>query len=302
MHALSSQLRRLNWPVAAAVPEYQLLNLLDADINLWLDGDSAHIWHKAGRGLSVNRQYLQPLLESLEPSMGDVEGSGEPAQGEAVRQPSLQLLGAGEADALSLAELQSRFGEGFTRIDGSPEEYLLAHYKPERLANLLSGDYLLEQGTEEQYWWRKPALIVGACFALQPLLFVAAGSYYQWQANRAETQARALFSEIFPNSRPQEDLRRQIEGYLTQTGGGSGNFSRQMQLLSSVWSQHKGGELKLQSLRFDGNRGEMVLQLRAATLADLDATVGRLSNGEFKADLLAANELETGVSGRIRLR
>jgi general secretion pathway protein L len=72
--------------------------------------------------------------------------------------------------------------------------------------------------------------------------------------------------------------------------------------LSSVWATGKAGELRLQSLRFDGNRGELVLQLRAANLSQLDTVVSKLSSSQFKAELLAANELEEGVSGRIRLR
>ncbi|WP_323844163.1 type II secretion system protein GspL [Microbulbifer magnicolonia] len=291
MDALRSQVQRLNWPLAAAIPEYQLLDLLEGDISLWLDGDRAHLWQKAGHGLSLRRQHLQPLLAPL-------------AEGEdgGVERQTLQLLGAGERDAMIVAELQSLFEDGLQCIDQPAEEALLTHYKPARLANLMTGDYQLLDGSDERDWWHKPAKLAAACFVAQLLLFAVAGGYFQWRANSAEEQARTLFSELFPQSRPSADIRRQIEGYLKGAAGGDGNFGSQMQLLSRVWGQHKGGELKLQSLRFDGNRGEMVLQLQAPNLADLDTFVGRLSEGEFRADLLGANELETGVSGRIRLR
>ncbi|SDZ80247.1 type II secretion system protein GspL [Microbulbifer marinus] len=291
MDALISQVQRLNWPLVAAIPEYQLLDLLHGDIALWLDGDQAHIWQQAGYGLSVRRQHLQPLLATL--SAGDDDAAG--AQ-------KLELLGAGEEDAMTVAELQSLFADDLQCIEGTAEEVLLVEYKPGRLANLLSGDYQLADGSEERDWWRKPLKVAAACFVAQLLLFGAAGGYFQWRASSAEEQARTLFSELFPQDRPGADIRRQIEGYLKRAGSSGGNFGGQMQLLGRVWGQHSGGALKLQSLRYDGNRGEMVLQLQAPNLADLDAFVGRLSAGEFRAELLGANELEKGVSGRIRLR
>ncbi|WP_073270477.1 type II secretion system protein GspL [Microbulbifer donghaiensis] len=289
MDALLSQVRRLHWQLVAAIPEYQLLDQLGGDSALWLDGDQVHIWQQEGHGLSLRRQYLQPLLAPL-------AAEGDNAE------RKLQLLGAGEQDSLAVAELESLFADRLQRVDQPAEEALLAHYKAARLANLLTGEYQLDDGSEERDWWHKPVKIAAACFVAQLLLFVAAGGYFQWRASGAEDQARAMFSELFPHDRPGADIRRQIDGYLKRAGGSGGNFAGQVQLLSRVWEQHKGGALKLQSLRFDGNRGEMVLQLQAANLADLDAFVGRLSAGEFRADLLGANELEKGVSGRIRLR
>ena len=298
MDALHSQLQRLDLPIVAAVPQYQLLDLLETDIGLWLDGDQAHIWHKIGYGLSVRRQYLQPLLAQLAHAEGENGGESTDAEGDV---PGLQLLGAGSDDAMAVAELESLFADRLQQHAESPEEVLLAHCKPGRLANLLSGEYEIEDGGEERNWWLPPAKVAAACFVVQLLLFVGAGSYFQWRASSAETEARALFSQLFPQDRPGADIRRQIEGYLNRAGASGGNFASQMQLLSRVWGQHKSG-LKLQSLRFDGNRGEMVLQLQAPNLTDLDTVVGQLSGGQFRAELLAANELEEGVSGRIRLR
>lgn len=300
MALLHAQLQRLQWPLLAAIPDYQVLDLMDGDISLWIDGEEAHIWRRAGHGLSVRRRYLQPLLASLAEPQAATEGDGgEPGEDEI---PSLQLLGAGEGDAMTVAELEALFGDKLEKIDGAAEEALLANLKPARLANLMTGDFQLADGTEEQNWWLRPLKLAAACFVVQLLLFAAAGGYFQWRANSAEAQAQALFSELFPNDRPRGDIRRQIEGYLNRAGNSGGNFSGQMQLLARVWGQHKGGALKLQSLRFDGNRGEMVLQLQASNLSDLDTFVGRMSEGEFRAELLAANELEKGVSGRIRLR
>ena len=300
MAALHGQLERLQWPVVTAAPEYQLLDLMGQDIALWLDGSQAHIWHRAGHGLSVRRQYLQPLLAQLaRPDTGD-KMNDEMAD---EQPPELALLGVGDGDGLALAELESLFAEHLHPVTGSAEEALLSRYKPGRLVNLLVDEYQLDDGTEERNWWLRPAKVVAACFAAQLILFIAAGGYYQWRASAAEQEARALFSELLPNVSPSADLRRQINGYLNRAGGSDSSFASQLQLLSRVWGQQKGTELKLQSLRFDGNRGEMVLQLQAPNLTDLDAVVGNLSSGgQYRAELLAASELDEGVSGRIRLR
>ncbi|WP_193164170.1 type II secretion system protein GspL [Microbulbifer hainanensis] len=298
MAALHGQLERLQWPIVTAAPEYQLLDLMEQDIALWLDGGQAHIWHRAGHGLSVRRQYLQPLLALLaQPATGDEIADADE------QPPELALLGAGDEDGLAVAELESLFAEHLHPVSGSAEEALLSRYKPARLVNLLVDEYQLDDGTEEGSWWVRPVKVAAACFAAQLMLFVAAGGYYQWRASAAEAEARALFSDLLPNVTPSSDLRRQINGYLSRAGGSDSSFASQLQLLSRVWGQQKGTKLKLQSLRFDGNRGEMVLQLQAPNLTDLDTVVGNLSGGgQYRAELLAASELDEGVSGRIRLR
>lgn len=296
MDALYAQVRRLHWPLVAAIPEYQLLDLMERDIALWLDGDCAHIWRSTGYGLTVRRRYLQPLLASL------TRPEDEDAGAEEAPLPRLQLLGAGDSDGMAAAELESLFGDHLEQLPRAAEEELLARCKTSRLANLLTGEYQIEESSGERDWWRRPLKLAAACFVAQLLLFAGAGGYYQWRASAADSEVQALFSELFPQVTPRADIRRQIEGYLNRAGGASSSFGSQMQLLAGVWSKNKDGGLKLQSLRFDGNRGEMVLQLQAANLTDLDRIVGELSSNRFRAELLAANELEEGVAGRIRLR
>ncbi|MEW5249044.1 type II secretion system protein GspL [Microbulbifer sp. 2201CG32-9] len=295
MEVLRDQLQRLEWPLIAAVPEYQLLDLLDTDTALWLDGNRAHLWYGSGHGLSVQRRYLQQLLAPL------VENHSEDSQ-EGDATPQLELIGEDPDDQLTRANLESLFGDGLHSSAGAAEEQLLERFRPSRMANLLTGDFALATDREEPNWWIRPAQVAAICFAVQLLLFVVAGSYYNWRASGSEEQARALFTELFPETRPGRDLRRQIEGYLKQAAGGGDGFSGQMQLLSEVWNQQGSGQLKLQSLRFDGQRGELVLQVKAADLAELDRFVGSLSNGQYRAELLAASELEKGASGRVKLQ
>ncbi len=290
MDALHMQLERLGWPVTVAIPEYRLLGGLSGQSSIWLDGQWAHLWQGAGRGLTVARSLLMPVAESLL-----APDSGEEAGIEGEVRDSVMLFG--HAEELELAGLTQLAD---VEVSASPaEEQLLENVTGSSAGNLLSGEYQISFHAAEGPWWRKPAIAVAACFAAQLLFFVGVGTYYKIQAGRADAQARAVFSEIFPNDTPRADLRRQVQGYLNQSTGGSGDFARQLQQLASVWSS---GDLRLQSLRFDGNRGELVLQLRAANLGQIDAVVGKLSNGQYRAELLAANELENGVSGRIRLR
>ncbi|MFV8782592.1 type II secretion system protein GspL [Microbulbifer sp. SA54] len=290
MDVLHAQLERLGWPVTVAIPEYRLLSVLSGQSSVWLEGHWAHLWQGAGRGLTVHRSLLLPVAESLfapETDDADAATGGE--------RQSLRIFG--QAEELEVAGL-SQLAD--VEIAPAPaEELLLQQLAGTQAGNLLCGEYQISLHAAEGPWWKKPAIAVAACFIAQLLFFVGVGTYYKVQANRADADARALFSEIFPNDTPRADLRRQVQGYLNQSTGGAGDFASQLQQLASVWS---GGDLRLQSLRFDGNRGELVLQLRAANLGQLDAVVGKLSNSQYRAELLAANELEDGVSGRIRLR
>lgn len=290
---LKQQIERLGWPVIAAIPEYRML-ADSADSAIWLDSDNVHFWQAAGRGLTVKRPLAGIIAESLfaRDSEDDAAATGD-------ADSALRLFG--EVTELELATFQQL---GNVRVaEGGPEAAWLQAQGNTVAGNLLTGEYQISLKTDAGPWWKKPAIAIAVCFVLQLVFFVGAGTYYKVQANRADDAARDLFSEIFPGDSPSADLRRQVTGYLNQASGGGGEFASQLQQLSTVWGTAQAGDLKLQSLRFDGNRGELVLQLRAANLGQLDAVVGKLNGGnQFKAELLAANELEDGVSGRIRLR
>jgi len=289
--AIKEQIQRLGWPVITAVPEYRLI--AGDTSTIWLDGDRAHFWAGAGKGLSVARPLAGVIAESLfAPATEDETGADADAA------PALRILG--DPTDLELATFE-QLGS-VERVDGSPESAFASRVPTSVPGNLLTGAYQITLASDTGPWWKKPAIAVAVCFLLQLAFFVGAGTYYSVQASRADEAARALFSEIFPGDSPSADLRRQIMGYLNQSSGGGGEFAGQLQQLSKVWTSGSAGDLKLQSLRFDGNRGELVLQLRAANLGQLDSVVGKLGSGQYKAELLAANELEDGVSGRIRLR
>ncbi len=292
--ALKGQLERLGWPITAAIPEYRVLAGANNASSIWLDGERAHVWMGAGKGLSVSRPLVGVIAESLfVPEAAEAESAGNIEDSPAIRV-------FGDVTDLELATFE-QLGSVERNAD-APETEFLSQVGTNVPGNLLSGDFQITLATDAGPWWKKPAIAVAACFVLQLVFFVGAGTYYKIQAGRADEAARELFSEIFPGDRPGADLRRQVMGYLNQSSGGGGEFAGQLQQLSKVWQTGKSGDLKLQSLRFDGNRGELVLQLRAANLGQLDSVVGKLSDGQYQAELLAANELEDGVSGRIRLR
>ncbi|MCA0901539.1 type II secretion system protein GspL [Microbulbifer agarilyticus] len=300
---LKAQIERLGWPVTAAIPEYRLLANLQQGSGVWLEPSWAHFWDTRGRGLSVQRPLAGVVAESLlhvadSSEQAQEEGGDEVAAVATERGVTLSLLG--NATELELATLQ-QLGEVVV-LEKAPEEFFMERLKPSVPGNLLTGAYQVALQSDEGPWWKRPAMAVAACFVLQLGFFIGAGAYYKVQANNADEQARALFSEIFPGESASADLRRQITGYLNQASGGGGEFAGQLQQLSGVWGSGNSGGLKLQSLRFDGGRGELVLQLRATNLGQLDNVVNKLGQGQYRAELLAANELENGVSGRIRLR
>lgn len=296
MDLLTAQLARLDWPVVMAAPEYQLLAMLDTELSVWLDGEFAHIWLASGHGLTLRRQLLGAVLDTMV-----LQGSGEHTDADSTEVPAIkqvQLLGI--LDEMELADLQSRFSNVLNVNQCSVEAQLLASFQASRLTNLLCGEYNMALDQREDHWWRKPAIALAVCFITQLIFFISAGSYYQWRASTADSEARALFAELFPGQKPSADLRRQLNSYLNQSSGDSGSLSGQLHSLSEVWGDNK--ELKLQSLRYDDKRGELLLQLRAANLTQLDGLVGELSKSAYKAELLGANELNKGVSGSIRLR
>ncbi|WGL17149.1 type II secretion system protein GspL [Microbulbifer bruguierae] len=302
LRALKVEIERRNWPVVTAIPEYRLLAGAVGESAIWLEDDRAHFWQGAGRGLSVGRTLAGVVAESLfvPGDLDEAPASAAAATASDDAETSASLRVYGVPTELELATLQ-QLGQ-VESVGEMPESRWLNAAPGVIPGNLLSGPFQIVLQTGHGPWWKRPLIAVAACFVAQLLFFLAAGGYYSFQASQADKAARQLFTDIFPGDSPSADLRRQVNGYLNQSSGGGGEFASQLQQLSQVWGTGSAGDLKLQSLRFDGNRGELVLQLRAPSLSQLDTVVNKLSSGQFKAELLAANELEDGVSGRIRLR
>ncbi|GMG88235.1 type II secretion system protein GspL [Biformimicrobium ophioploci] len=267
------------------LPEYFLADHEDGVFSVHLEGERAHVCTQTGKWVTVQASEVPTLVAvSVAPE--------EPLQ--------VRLTGESDTFDLLAGQLESLPGVALERTRRDAGDSMESAVRDFANLNLLCRDYAVKKRGKSADWKTGLAVAAAILFSLQVLFYVAGGAWFSFQAAQQEKQVNALFQEIFPGTRQQADLQRQLKGYLNQGGSGESGYQAKIQLLSSSWNSVPG--LVLESLRYDANRNEMVIQLKAKSLSDLDKVVSRLGQGSHQVELMAANELERGVLGRIRIR
>ncbi len=128
---------------------------------------------------------------------------------------------------------------------------------------------------------------------------LVSGWYLHHRAAQFAQQSEALYREYFPADQRIIDIRRQTESHLRSANTtGSGSFFQLLDGVRRSWDTH-GDQVNLRTLLYQRQRQEMLLDVEAASIAQLDQLQQSLGS---RAELLSAIEVEqNGVRGRIRM-
>lgn len=169
--------------------------------------------------------------------------------------------------------------------------------------NLLQGGYNSET---------KPRLLdaqgfkvfQSAAVVLAVYLATALGSglYFDYQAAQVQAESKDFYRKLFPGERRVINPKRQM---LTHVGraGGSSSGSQFLSLLGHVaekWN-HNGVVPELNQLRYNIDRNQLQVELKAESIAQLDQFKQRLLSGGVQAEINSANEQDNGVVGRVNI-
>lgn len=169
--------------------------------------------------------------------------------------------------------------------------------------NLLSGMFKPQKEYGQSLsLWRNAVLVFVVAFVL--LLIDKGINIYRAEAqiSALQQQTQEVYRQLKPGSGvPANLIPGQLRNQLKklQGQGGGNEFFAMLQQLKGAFA--KVPALKPNSLRFDGNRGELRMQVTATTYAQIEQFKEAIS-GQFKVDAGAMNSSDGKVTGTLTLR
>ncbi len=167
--------------------------------------------------------------------------------------------------------------------------------------NLLTGAYQPRKEYNAQWQpWKKVAMVAAVALVLA-LVNKGLGIYqYHQQAEQLQAESEAIYRQVAGATRI-VNLRSQLGKTLSalQGGGVGGELFTMLQQLQPTFSQVP--ELKPQSLRFDGDRGELRMQVSAKSYEQIDK-FRQLAAQQFTIDAGAMNNNDGAVTSTLTLR
>lgn len=181
---------------------------------------------------------------------------------------------------------------------------ILAQGLSQSRCNLLSGPYAPKREYGKAWGiWGKVAILAGVAL-LMTLVFQGA-RWVQLDNERQQLRAQsdAIYKKLFPNERANKALHpKQLLASKLRSMGGSGEQGQLLTLLEKLQPSFAAiPDLKPESLRFNADRNELRMQLKAANFAQFEQ-FQKLAGAEFQVETGAMNNEEQGVSGSVTVK
>ena len=124
----------------------------------------------------------------------------------------------------------------------------------------------------------------------------------QQQSSEVRQQTISLYQQLFPGERVRA-LERQIREKLSGDSGGSDTgFLSATHTLARVYQQQNlQQQVQLTSLRFNDRLQELMVEVQAKGLNDLQVLRQALEQAGLSAEIASATNDNNGVKGRIRI-
>lgn len=175
---------------------------------------------------------------------------------------------------------------------------------PTKAINLLTGKYQQRTPKENKpaVWWKPVAGLAAAWLLLWTVGLYTEVSTLKQQAHEVRGQSLALYKQLFPGERIRA-LERQFQEKLS--GGSSTSatgFASNTYTLAQVYAQQNLKEkVELLSLRYNERMAETTLEIKAKSLAELQALRQALEESGLTAEIASATNDKDGVKGRVRI-
>jgi general secretion pathway protein L len=170
--------------------------------------------------------------------------------------------------------------------------------------NLLQGRFVVRQATGSLPWWQMAAAVLLFAWLGQFGLQVSSGWYFDRGASKLEKLAENEYRKLFPDAKQVSNPRKRLEQRIA-SGSGSGEgetfawlFGNSIQALNTL-ADHQG--LSIEQLRYEGERGQLELELKAKSIDQLDQYKQALGKLGLEGRISSANDGEGGISGRMQI-
>jgi len=166
---------------------------------------------------------------------------------------------------------------------------------------LLQGEFKSHAQPPSRSWIKTAGFSVAASLCLFLVYFAAAGLYFQQQSDSLKAEARQLYKHLFPEDRRIVNIRRQMEGHLTnkQTVSSSAFFIRLGELAGAVGNA--GEAIQFRHLQFDRKDNHLVAELQAGSINVANNLRQQIKNRGGNAELLSVTKNDEGIIARIKI-
>ncbi|WP_221798632.1 type II secretion system protein GspL [Oceanobacter mangrovi] len=286
---LLEQAEHLHLQVFELVPETWLL-----------PESSSAIWFEQGWLLKISGEFegwlpaaaMTPMLDTL---LTDKQGIGE---------FHIQAPGIDQANLLKTT-IETGYSGVFSDVvlHSGGDSLLPSVDQLTRPANLLSGQFAVRETRidKPRVWWRPLAAMAASLAIIYAVGLGVENHQLKQQSAEAYQQARQLYGQLFPGSRIQyleRDFRSKLsEGANASTGG----FGELVNLTAQAVAELKASNLKLGSMRFNERQGELILEVVATNLADVQSLREAIAAKGLKAEVASAANENNVVKGRIKV-
>lgn len=258
--------------------------------------------------LAVRRDLLKGWLAQL--TAQGISVSAIYVDADLLPRDGLQVLLHGERGLLGGAdELRLAFAASdWSNLAGacSAEPQLIVEAKPWPLLaagqteaiNLAQGEFAVQKTAVNGQAWRALLGLAGLWLVLQMSFDLAQSWYLQREGDAYAAQSRALYQELFPADTRIVNLKAQFAEHLNAAASnGQGAFFGLLE--QAVAALSEAPQLSVQQLDYNGDGGELALQLRADDFASLEQLRQRLLQAGLQVQLGSASREEQGVSARM---
>lgn len=202
--------------------------------------------------------------------------------------------------------LDTGFGEVFANITvtASNGNDMVAEQLQGKLVNLLVGQFQVREAKEDKpaAWWRSLAGLAAVWLIASAVYLFIDNSALKQKEREVRTSSINLYKQLFPGERVRS-LDRQIREKLSGGGSSEGDgFISLINTTSRIYAA-KGlqKKLHLQSIRFNDRLQELVVEVKAGSLGELQTFKQALEQEGLRAEVASATNDKDGVKGRLKI-
>lgn len=281
-----------------------LIDLEQNTLKIILSANEAFILESKRQAISMDNRNLIAYLDALFLA---------PKEGETQEELNIAVVldkTAIESSKMLLAEIQQypHVNVSIEDVSSSAFEYLCAqYYQLKKLPlNLCHGSYQVSSRSKGVWArWRAVALIAGLGFLLQLGLFVGEGIYLNKQAAQVSENALSEYKKAMPTATniSVDKLPRIIKGQLNQLSVGGVTKLDFLDLLGESGNQFNSSPFKVSlvfnSINYSEQRGELMLEMHAASFDQLEALKKAIIDSGLTAKISSAVQEKEYFKGRI---
>tara|TARA_R110000868_G_scaffold101170_4_gene278581 strand:+ start:34727 stop:35929 length:1203 start_codon:yes stop_codon:yes gene_type:complete len=286
---LLEQAEHLHLSVRELIPETQLLP--EAPTAVWQDQG----WLVKLPGVFegwVNEFAMMPVLESVLENQHDLGIL------------TIHAAGLDQANLLRTT-IETGFADAFERIDisSAASESPLSLTANTRMVNMLVGPFQIRQTQEDnpRSWWRPLAAMTAACLVIAAATLFVQNQHLSSQGQYVYQQSLSLYKQLFPGVRVRA-LEREFRGKLAEGSGNSSHgFAYLINVTASAFQAVNIKTIKLDSARYNERQQELVIEVQASNLNDLQTLRQALSERGLSAEVASASNENNLVKGRLKI-